>query len=246
MNMLDRLIIMNAIGADAAGVYAVSYKFPSVMDQIYGFFYQSWKESSARALEGEEDISAFYNAVYRVLRRFMMAIVLVMTALMLLVYGVLIKGSFNEGLFYVPILLLATYYSNMSGFYGGIFTAYKDTGIMGTTTVVSALLCAALCVLMIPLLGLYGASIATVAATFVVNEYRRIKVEKYIELTEDLTERVLTIMAVVGVFISFYTYSYGRFAPALVICLLIAFAYFVLMNKDVLKKILAIVRRRRR
>ena len=49
-NLLDRLIIMNTLGASAAGVYAVSYKFPGVMDQVYGFFYQSWKESSARAL----------------------------------------------------------------------------------------------------------------------------------------------------------------------------------------------------
>ena len=31
-NLLDRLIIMNTLGASAAGVYAVSYKFPSVMD----------------------------------------------------------------------------------------------------------------------------------------------------------------------------------------------------------------------
>lgn len=36
-NLLDRLIIMNTLGASAAGVYAVSYKFPGVMDQVYGF-----------------------------------------------------------------------------------------------------------------------------------------------------------------------------------------------------------------
>ena len=59
MNMLDRLIIMNTLGASQAGVYAVSYKFPSVMDQVYGFFYQSWKESSARILNSGEDESDF-------------------------------------------------------------------------------------------------------------------------------------------------------------------------------------------
>ncbi len=82
-NLLDRLIIMNTLGASAAGVYAVTYKFPGVMDQVYGFFYQSWKESSARALNSDEDEFAFYNSVYRALsQRFMMSVVLLMSALM--------------------------------------------------------------------------------------------------------------------------------------------------------------------
>lgn len=245
MNMLDRLIIMNTIGADAAGVYAVSYKFPSVMDQVYGFFYQSWKESSARALGGDEDEAAFYNSVYRVLRRFMMAVVLMMTALMPLVYGVLIKGSFGEGMLYVPILLLATYFSNISGFYGGVFTAHKDTRIMGTTTVASAALCVVMCLVLIPALGLYGASLATVAATFMVNEYRRVKVARYVELSEDRGEQALTLAAVVGTFALYYAYSYAGSVAALAGCLAVACAYSVGMNIGLLRKAMGFLGSRR-
>lgn len=245
MNMLDRLIIMNTIGADAAGVYAVSYKFPSVMDQVYGFFYQSWKESSARALGGDEDETAFYNSVYRALRRFMMAVVLMMTALMPLVYGVLIKGAFGEGMLYVPILLLATYFSNISGFYGGVFTAHKDTRIMGTTTVASAALCVVLCLALIPALGLYGASIATVAATFMVNEYRRVKVARYVELSEDRAEQALTLAAVAGTFSLYYAYSYTGSVATLVGCLAVACAYSCGMNIGLLRKALGFLSSRR-
>lgn len=245
MNMLDRLIIMNTIGAAASGVYAVSYKFPSVMDQVYGFFYQSWKESSARALGEGEGADAFYNSVYRALRRFMMSVVLGMTALMPLVYGILIKGSFDEGILYVPILLLATYFSNMSGFYGGVFTAHKDTGIMGTTTVVSAALCVALCFALIPQFGLYGASVATIAATFTVNEYRRIKVAKYVRLREDRREQVLTGIAVVSTFALFYVRAYTGSVLALVGCLAVAAVYFVGMNFDLIKKAVGFASARR-
>lgn len=245
MNMLDRLIIMNTIGANAAGVYAVSYKFPSVMDQVYGFFYQSWKESSARALGGDEDECAFYNSVYRALRRFMMAVVLMMTALMPLAYGILIKGSFGEGMLYVPILLLATYFSNISGFYGGVFTAHKDTRIMGTTTVVSAVLCAALCLVLIPLLGLYGASLATIAATFMVNEYRRVKVARYVKLAEDRKEQALTALAIAGTFSLYYVYSYAGSAVALVGCIAVAFAYSMGMNFGLLKRGISFIRARK-
>lgn len=235
MNMLDRLIIMNTLGASQAGVYAVSYKFPSVMDQVYGFFYQSWKESSARILNSGEDESDFYNKVYRSLRRFMMSVVLGMSALMPIVYGILIKGSFGEGMLYVPILLLATYYSNISGYYGGIFTAHKDTGIMGTTTVVSAVLCVVLCFILIPTMGLYGASVATLASTFAVNEYRRIKTAQYVVLKEDVREKLATVVAIVAVFATYYLAAYTGSVFASAACLALAAIYFFAMNSDLIR-----------
>lgn len=235
MNMLDRLIIMNTLGASQAGVYAVSYKFPSVMDQVYGFFYQSWKESSARILNSGEDETDFYNKVYRSLRHFMMSVVLGMSALMPIVYGILIKGSFGEGMLYVPILLLATYYSNISGYYGGIFTAHKDTGIMGTTTVVSAVLCVVLCFILIPTMGLYGASVATLASTFAVNEYRRIKTAQYVVLKEDVREKLATVVAIVAVFATYYLAAYTGSVFASVACLALAAIYFFAMNSDLIR-----------
>lgn len=236
MNMLDRLVIMNVIGADAAGIYAVAYKFPNVMDTVYSFFYQSWKESSARVLGSVEDNDAFYNSVYRALRRFMMGVVLGMTALMPVVYGILIKGGFGEGMLYVPLLLLATFYSNMSGFYGGIFTAYKNTTIMGTTTMVSAALCVVLCVLLIPPFGLWGASIATVISTLAVNEYRRVKVAKYATLEEDRREQALTVLSCAVTFTLYYAYAFLGSVPALLGCLAVACAFFFGMNRPVISK----------
>lgn len=245
MNVLDRLIIMNTVGANAAGVYAVSYKFPSVMDQVYGFFYQSWKESSARALNGEEDVEAFYNSVYKTLRRFMMAVVLVMTGFMPLIYGVLVKGSYGEGILYVPILLIATFFSNISGFYGGVFTAHRDTGIMGTTTVVSAILCAVLCFVLIPPFGLYGASVATLVSTFVTSEYRRVKVAKYVCLCEDGRERTLTVLAAAVVFGLYYGYAYCGYTAYLVGCIGAAIVFTVGMNRSLIRKFIALIGTRR-
>lgn len=242
MNMVDRLIIMNVMGASAAGVYAVSYKFPNVMDTVYGFFYQSWKESSARALGGEGDEVAFYNAVYGALRRFMAAVVLIMTALMPLMYEVLVEGDYGEGMLYVPILLLATYYSNISGFYGGIFTAHRDTGIMGTTTVVSALLCLVLCFLLIPAIGLWGASAATLAATFTVNEYRLAKVRRHAELDHDLRGRAVAVLALAVVFALYYAYCYTGVPLALALCIVVALAYSVPANWPIVRRLPGIAR----
>lgn len=242
MNMLDRLVIMVTLGPGAAGLYAVAYKFPNVMDQVYGFFYQSWKESSARSLNAEGDEVDFYDAIYRMLRRFMMSVVLGMTALMPLVYDLMIDWQYHEGILYVPILLLATFFSNISGFYGGIFTAHKDTKIMGTTTIVSALLCLVLNLVLIPSIGLYGASAATLASMFVVNEYRRVKVRAYARLTEDRREQALTLLCFALVFGLFYVQAYvGGWWP-LVGSIVVAAAFFVCANWTLMTRALAVSR----
>lgn len=237
MNMSSRLMIMGVLGAGSTGIFAVAYKFPNVMDQLYGFFYMSWKESSARALGSNEDEVVFYNRVYCALRRFMMSIVLVMTALMPLVYSLLIDDSYGEGVLYVPILLLATYFSNISGFYGGIFTAHKDTGIMGATTIVSAAVCFALNAILIPALGLYGAALATLVAMVTVNEYRRIKVSRHAELRENRVERIVTLVCLLVVLGCFYLHVVGGFTCAFVAGVVVALFYFFTANREVMVKV---------
>lgn len=243
MNMFSRLAIMNMMGSVAAGLFAVSYKFPTAMDTVYGFFYMSWKESSARALK-EGDATRFYNDVYRAVRRLMMGIVVAMTAFMPLAYMLLIDSAYAEGLLYVPILLLATYYQNISGFYGGIFTAHKDTNIMGTTTMVSAVLCLVLTLVLIPLCGLYGAAVATLASTFCVNEYRRRKVSRHAVLYEDLREKAITVLCLGIVLACFYLYAYHGHILPLALGIVVACVYAVASNWNLIRAAFGMMRAR--
>lgn len=204
INLSDRIILMNVLGSDATGLYAVSYKFPNLIDTVYGFFYQSWKESSARVLK-EENQDDFYNSVYENLKNFMFSLVLGMTAFMPLVFFILINKNYYAALPYIPVLLLATYFSNMSGFYGGIFTAYKDTKIMGITTVAAAVINLSVNLLMIRKFGIYAAAVSTLVANFVVYVYRKIKVRKYIKLKENWKKSTFAVIFTVVEFAFFYT-----------------------------------------
>lgn len=78
---------------------------------------------------------------------------------------------------------------------------------MGTTTIASAALCLVLNLVLIPHFGLYGASFATIAAMFVVNEYRRIKVRAYAALSENRREQFATLLCLAATLICFYVYA---------------------------------------
>lgn len=204
INLSDRIIIMNCIGSDASGLYAVSNKFPGLMDTVYGFFYQSWKESSARALQ-DDGVESFYNQVYKYLKRFMYTVVIGMTAFMPFVFKILINSKYDDAIVYVPILLLGTYFANISGFYGGVFTAHKDTKIMGTTTIVAAIINLVVNMILIWKVHLFAAVISTLVANFTVYIYRRIKVKRYIVLKESTSETVLSIIITTVIFYLFYS-----------------------------------------
>lgn len=241
INLSDRIIIMNYMGSNYSGLYAVSYKFPTLMDTIYSFFYQSWKESSARVM-GDSDQNIFYNSVYNYLKNFMYSVVLGMIAFMPLVFHFLVNPSYQDAILYVPILLMATYFSNISGFYGGIFTAYKDTKIMGTTTIVAACINLMVNFCLIHMWGLYAAAFSTLLANLVVCFYRRIKVRKYIVLQENYRKKLFSCVVTVFVLIMFYC---NRYIYTFIGCL-ISVVYALLMNQSLVKTILRQLMSRRK
>lgn len=232
INLSSRIVIMNIMTSGALGIYAISSKFANLMDMIYGFFYQSWKESSARVLQSN-DRDDFYNLVYKYLKGFMYSIVLLITSFMPIIFKFLIADTYSEAILYVPILLLATYFSNISGFYGGIFTAYKDTKIMGTSTIVAALINLVLMFIIINFWGLYAVAISALIANIVVYQYRKIKVKKYVILIENRKKIIIDWIMTGIIFLLFYSMNINL----QIIGMLVSVVYFVSMNYAILKLI---------
>ena len=50
INLSDRVIITSALGPASNGIYAVSNKFPTIINTVYNYFAIAWKESAAKAL----------------------------------------------------------------------------------------------------------------------------------------------------------------------------------------------------
>jgi len=239
INLSDRLMIMNMIGSTASGFYAAAYKFPNLVDTVYGFFYQSWKESSARILH-YENTDDFYNNTYDYLKNVMFAFVVGLTAFMPLVFNILINKSYNEAIIYVPPLILATYFSNISGFYGGIFTAYKDTKVMGTTTILAAVINISINIILIPMIGLYAASVSTLLANFVVYIYRKLKVRRYVKLKEQWIKNVTAIAVISIIWLLFYSMK----TELHFIGYAISIIYAITINYKLLRQILNIAKRK--
>ncbi len=186
ISLSDRLMLSGMVGTAANGIYSIANKFPNIVYTCYGFFSTAWKESAARILK-EDNKSAYYNSIYKDIKFFLKAIVLGLIAIMPFAFPILVDSSYNDAYIYIPILVISIYYTNMSNFYGGIFTAYKDTKIMGSTTVMAAVINILINLIFIPKFGIYAASFSTLISNMLVYFYRRYRLSDYIKLKENST-----------------------------------------------------------
>lgn len=224
INLSDRLIITAFLGSDQNGIYSIANRFPNILYTCYGFFSTAWKESSAKILKSEENISQHYNSIYKDLKKFLFAIVICLIAGMPFIFPILINETFAEAYIYIPLLVLATYYCNVSNFYGGIFSAYKDTKIMGSTTIVAAVLNIIINIACIKFIGIHAAVISTFLSNVIIYWYRKKALRKYIKLREPRKIGPFIILCIITA--CYYSNNW----ILKVVALVIAISYSIFIN----------------
>ena len=231
ISLSDRLMLTWMIGANANGLYSIANKFPNIIYTFYGFFSTAWKESAARILK-EENKVGYYNSIYKDIKFFLKAIVLGLIAIMPFAFPLLVDSSYNEAYIYIPALVISIYYTNMSNFYGGIFTAYKNTKIMGSTTVVAAIMNVVLNLVFIPRFGIWAATLSTLISNVIVFAYRRYRLKEYIRLNEEFNYAFWILLV-----ITLITY-YKNNMILNIIMFIVVLAYCIITNKNFIKKTL--------
>ena len=227
INISDRLVIMSFLGASYNGLYAISYKFPNVINSFYNYFNIAWKESAVKIINdrNEEELRKIYAMIVKI----MCSITCIMIGGIKFVYPLFINNEYSESIKYVPILALSVYYLSIAGFYGGIFTAYKDTKYLGNTSLFAAVINIIINLLFINKIGLYATALSTLLSSLFLYVFRKIAVRKYVKL--HINEEFLFIVISIIQLIIFYYGSELVQCITLVLVILLA----VILNKQLLK-----------
>lgn len=230
ISLSDRLMLTYMVGADANGIYSIANKFPNIVYTCYGFFSTAWKESAAKILK-EENKSEYYNSIYKDIKFFLKAIILGIIAIMPFAFPILVDSSYNDAYKYIPVLVISIYYTNMSNFYGGIFSAYKDTKIMGSTTVVAAIINIIINVIFIPKYGIYAATFSTLISNIIAYGYRRYKLRNYINLKEKFNYIFWILLAITLII------YYMDNMVLKIMDFIVVLAYCIFTNKNFIMKV---------
>ena len=239
IGLTDRLLIVNILGSAKNGVYSVGLRFPTIINTCYSYFNLSWKESASKVVN-KEDKNEFYNSVYINLNRFLICVSILVIAFLPFIFNFLIKKDYQEAYIYIPLMIISVYFSNLSNFCSGIFSAYKDTKILAQTTIIATIINFVVGFLLIRKIGLFASIFATMIAYIVIYFYRNYKLKKYIVLQHD---KYVFSHIIILLLVTFSYYLKNNWI--LLFSLIVAIIYSYYVNSELIKPILNKLKKRK-
>lgn len=197
-NDANRYFILIFVGTAGNGLYAVANKIPSILSVLFNIFSQAW-ELSAVEEYNSKDKNEFYSNVFNYLMLFLLLGVGSILVILKPFMSVYTSSSFYGSWKIVPFLLMASVYSNLSGFLGTIFLAAKKTASLFSTTLIGMVLNIIFNIMLIPIIGLNGAGLGS-AIGFVIVAIIRLKKaskEDYVSINLDVKMCVTSHMLII-------------------------------------------------
>ncbi|WP_165249312.1 lipopolysaccharide biosynthesis protein [Adlercreutzia sp. ZJ141] len=165
-NSASRLVIVSALGVSAAGVFAVAAKVGQVSQLIYTAFAQGWQYFAFSTMRDKDQVE-LNSRVYEYLGVISLLATALVIAVMDPVYRLLFSDEYAGGIVCVPYLFLAPLLLMLYQVAANQLIVVKRTWPSLLMLVCGAATCIALQVALVPLLGIEGAAIGTIAGYFV-------------------------------------------------------------------------------
>lgn len=207
MNSSDRVMVTSIIGVAANGIYAVSYKLPSLVSTMTGIFNQAWSYSAIRE-DGAEDENEYNNIVFNRLISIVMLLSIALLTIVKPFLGLYVGMDYYSAWEYTPFLIIGSAYLTLATFMATSYTVHKDSfGYLFSATF-GAVLNIVLNFLLIPIIHVYGAAFATCISYIAVFAFRLIHTKKYIKYDiknkEFIGGSVLLILSSISLFLDNY------------------------------------------
>lgn len=177
----NRYFILYFLGVSVNGIFAISFKFPTLLLMVMNIFYLAWQEQIVESIN-KANKEVYYN---KILKKYIIALFLF--SINLLAFNKVflkhfVDESFFEAWHYTSILILAIVFNALSGFYGTFLFGLKNSKTILSSSLISGIIVVVLSYFLIPHLELYGASISILTGYVVLFLIRVFQIKKYLEI----------------------------------------------------------------
>lgn len=229
---INRFFLTGMFGIAASGLFAAATKIPTILNVVSSIFQQAWNLSAFQEYTSENK-EKFFNNIYKVYSIIMLLCVCILIPITPFIAHFFFKGAFYSAWRLVPVLLLAFYYSSLNAFFGSIYTASMKTREIFITTMVGAIACVALTWVLIQIVGLQGAGIATALSNFIVLLIRYFDSKRMINIIINIKT---TIIVNIMILIAAILILRANWIYSALLCIL-ALSFEILGNKSIIRDI---------
>ena len=196
MNSSDHVMVTSVIGVAANGVYAISYKLPTLISTFAGIFTQAWSYSAIREKDAE-DVESYTNNVFKSMIGVIMLIGLCMMAVIKPFLKIYVSPNYYEAWKYTPFLIIGCVFLTLASFMSTSYTVHKDSKGFLLSGTFGAILNIALNFTLIPNFGVYGAAFATCISYISVFIFRIFHTKKYMYYNVLTNEMIIGSIALI-------------------------------------------------
>lgn len=198
MNVSDRFMLSSIVGNDANGIYAISYKIPTIINLVSVIFYEAWQISAVDAMSNKKEQSRFFSNIFNAYQSLIFLAASVLIMFCKIFNGILVADSYYSAWKYIPFLLMATTFSCFVNFFGSVYMVEKKSVITLVTSAAGAVINIALNLILIPKFEAQGAAVATAVGCFTVFILRAVNTQRFIKIKFSgikLTLNILILLA---------------------------------------------------
>ena len=177
----DKYAVAIMCGVNANGLLSVAYKIPQIIITLQGIFIQAWQISAIKEYGGQKT-REFYGRSFAVINLLMCATCMLLIFLTKPLAHLLYRKSFFVAWQYVPFLLISCVFNSAAGFLGPILSAKRDSVTMAKSAIYGGFANMVLNVAFIYVMGIQGATIATMISSYIIYHYRKHAVHGEVEI----------------------------------------------------------------
>lgn len=240
INVSDRTLISIMLNVSANGIYALSTKFSHIISSLFAIFTMSWTESASLHIN-DKDRDEFFSDITDSVVRLISCLCIGIVAFMPFIFNIFVKEAYNEAYNYIPINILASFFSCIAEIFNSIYIAKKLTKNVANTTIISAIINILINVIFIKIIGIYAACISTVIAYFTMVIYRHFDLKKYVKLKY----KPLTILSTSIVILLVYIIYYVNNIYLNIVNLIFVIIYSIIVNKNIFLSIILKLKKRK-
>lgn len=183
-------------GLSASGIFSVANKIPSMLTAVLSVFNRAW-QLSAISNVNDADESEYYSHVYGLLHVISLMGCMVIIPFAKLASSLLFDPSYYLAWQHIPFLTLSAFFSCLCGFLASAFRAYKKTEQLFTSVAIGSAVNMSMNLMLIPSIGVIGASIATAVSFLITWAVRMRTIQKLVRISIRLGHTIATYAVVI-------------------------------------------------
>lgn len=194
---INRLFITGMLGISASGLFAAAGKIPGLLNTLYSIFLKAWQLSAFQE-SGNGNIAKFYATIFRLVSALLTTLCALLSLLAPWISSIMLQGETFDAWPMISILLVANLMNVFNSFFGTVYTSTMHTSYVMKSTVLGAISCVVFTPLLIPIMGTYGACVASAIGQGSVFIMRAYDSRKYIDFDAGWSALVPTILILIA------------------------------------------------